>query len=486
MWILILRVAGLEPREFLVKPGDMTIGRGMGCDIVISDPSASREHAMITYDEKGDAATLHDLESTNGTYINQSKVEAPYRLLTDDRIRIGSSLIIAKRYESGKPIKESSGSATYTRDLLLQAVDYHAVLMYEVAQQLNSVVEIDEALRKVSTLMKIAMGADQCVVVLAKQFYELKQIEIPTSIARRVINSKTAIIVPDSPEKGVDTRSSDSAMLLNVHSALCVPVILNNSLVGIIYLDKRKEKTRKFDRDDLHLAIAISHQAALTIHRMNLMEQLREELKVRQVLQRFVSPRETEYLLKDVVSIGQLPGLSNESASVLFTDIVNSTGLAEKLGPVNFGQMLDTFYLMLTEIVFKYQGIIRYQGDGVIATFLSQGDLAKTAKIAIQAGLEILKYVAMSPDRFDVGVTINSGEVVAGYVGNAERVEFTVLGDIVNVAHGMQQSARPNRLVIGKGTVESLQIWKSKNIRQLEPIQVKNRSGLVEIFEIVW
>ena len=485
MWILILRVAGLEPLEFFVKPGDTTIGRGTGCDIVISDPSASREHAMITYDEIGDVATLHDLESTNGTYINQSKVEAPYRLLADDRIRIGSSLIISKRFDSGEPIKEPSGSATYTRDLLLQAVDYHAVLMYEVAQQLNSVVEIDEALRKVSTLMKIAMGADQCIVVLAKQFDELTEIEIPTSIAKKVIYSKTAIISPDSSEGGADSRSSDSALLLRVHSALCVPVVLNNDLVGIIYLDKRKEKTRKFDRDDLHLAIAISHQAALTIHRMNLMEQLREELKVRQVLQRFVSPKETEYLLKDVVTVGQLPGLSNESASVLFTDIVNSTGLAEKLGPTKFGEMLDTFYLMLTEIVFKYQGIIRYQGDGVIATFLSQGDLAHTAKIAVQAGLEILKYVASSPESFDIGVTINSGEVVAGYVGNAERVEFTVLGDIVNVAHGMQQYARPNRLVIGKGTVDNLNIGRSKNIRQLEPIQVKNRQEQVEIFEIV-
>ena len=246
MWILILRVAGLEPREFLVKPGDTTIGRGMGCDIVISDPSASREHAMITYDELGEIATVHDLESTNGTYINQSKIEAPYRLLADDRIRIGSSLIIAKRFESGEPINEPLASATYTRDLLLQAVDYHAVLMYEVAQQLNSVVEIDEALRKVSTLMKIAMGADQCIVVLAKQFDALKQNEIPTSIARRVINSKTAIIIPDSSEKVSDTKVSDSAFLLHVHSALCVPVVLNNDLVGIIYLDKRKEKTRKY------------------------------------------------------------------------------------------------------------------------------------------------------------------------------------------------------------------------------------------------
>jgi len=485
MWILILRVAGVEPREFLLKSGNTTIGRGHDSGVVISDPSASREHALIIYDDKDDIATIHDLESTKGTYVNQGKLEAPYRLSPEDRIRIGSSLIVAKQFESGKPVKESASAATYTRDLLLQAVDYHAVLMYEVAQQLNSVVEIDDALRKVSTLMKIAMGADKCVVVLARQFDDLSEIEIPTTIAQKVIRSKTAIISPDASEKNEADRKSDSAMLMQVHSALCVPVVLNNDLVGIIYLDKRKPKARKFDRDDLHLAIAISHQAALTIHRMNLMEQLREELKIRQILQRFVSPQETEFLLKDVMTVGQLPGLSNETATILFTDIANSSGLAENLGPSKFGDLLDKFYLVLTEIVFKYQGIIRYQGDGVMATFLSQGDQARTSKIAVQAGIEILEYIESSPEKFDIGVTINSGDVVAGYVGNAERVEFTVLGDPVNVAHGMQKYARPNRLLVGRETVSNLGISDSGRIRPLEPIQVKNRQELVQIFEVI-
>ncbi len=185
------------------------------------------------------------------------------------------------------------------------------------------------------------------------------------------------------------------------------------------------------------------------------------------------------------MNVGHLPGLSNETASVLFTDIVDSTGLAERLGPIRFGELLDKFYQVLTEIIFEYQGIIRYQGDGVLATFLSQGNFAHTAEVAIKAGLDILKYIEFSPERFDVGVTINTGEVMAGYVGNAERVEFTVLGDIVNVAHGMQKYARPNRLVVSRGTVDVLDIGNSKHICPLEPIQMKNRQELVEIFEIL-
>jgi len=484
MWKLIFRVAGQAPKEFLLKPGNTTIGRGRDVGIHIGDLSASREHALINVDEENNVATIRDLESTNGTYVNQGLLEALHQLQNGERIRIGSTLIVVKNLALEDSVKKPSNEVKYTRELLLQAVDYHAVLMYEVAEQLNNVVDLDEALQKLSSLMKTAMGADKCVVVLAKQFDSLSEIEIPTTIALKVIQSKIAIITPDHSGKDGVKRKSGSALLMRVQSALCVPVMLKDDLVGIIYLDKRKASARKFDRDDLNLAIAISHQAALTIHRMNLMEQLHEESKIQQVLKRFVSPQETDVLLKNFMLDGQLPGLSNGYATILFADLVNSTGLAEKLGPIKFGELLDKYYSELTEIIFRNKGIVRYYGDGVLATFLSEEDLEQSSKIAVRAGFEIQSYSEKAPDNFNVIVTITSGEVVAGYVGNAERVEFTVLGDPVNVAYGMQKFARPNCLLVGKEVIDTLGIHGSKKIHPLEPIKVKKRRRLVEVFEI--
>ena len=484
MWLLILRIAGHEPQELIIKNRSTSIGRDPGCDVFINDPASSREHALITYSEKEQIINLYDLESTNGTYVNQQKLEAPYRLRSGDRIRIGSSLIVAQRYGKSEQYNSAPNHASYTRELLSQAVDYHTALMYEVAQQLNKVVDIEGGLRKISTLMKIAMGAEKCEVILASQFGHLQELPLPISITQQMFDTKAAVLFPN----GTGNLNSNIVKypdLQQVKSALCVPVLLEKKIVAMIYLDKEQSSARNFDLDDMHLVVAISHHTALTIHRMNLMEQLSEETKIRQTLLRFVSPQETEYLLKDGLSIGQLPGLSKQSATILFADITASTRLAEKLGAQNFGKLLNQFYLDVTNIVFKYNGIVRYLGDGVMAIFLNQGANSMVSKVAVNTGLEILHYVKTSQLPATIGVTVKSGEVVVGYVGNEERVEFTVLGDVVNVAHGMQSYARPNKLIVGSEIIESIQFNKNYSLKSLKPIKLEHRKRLVEVYEIL-
>lgn len=484
MWLVVLRIAGAESKEYVLQPGSTNIGRDQDNDIFINDPASSREHALITYNDKEEIVTLYDLESTNGTFVNQQKLSAPYRLKSGDRIRIGSSLLVIKKYAKNGDKQSGRDHSSYTRELLSQAVDYHTALMYEVAQKLNEVADIPDALRKVSALMEVAMGAEKCEIVQAANFDNLEDFQIPAFIAQQMLDTKSGIVFPDRSKKY--SSDQDTTMQTGrIRSALCVPVILEKEIIALIYLEKAKVESRDFDRDDLHLVVAISHQIALTVNRMNLIEQLSEETKIRQTLLRFVSPQETEFLLKDGLSVGQLPGLSNQSATILFADISSSTRLAEKLGAQEFGEILNKFYLDVTEIIFKFNGIVRYLGDGVMAIFLSRGAKSLNSKVAINTGLEILRYIEASQIPVTIGVTIKSGEVVVGYVGNADRVEFTVLGDSVNVAHGMQSYARPNRLIVGAEIVESIQGAKEYNIREIPPIKLKNRNGLVEVFEIL-
>jgi adenylate cyclase len=484
MWVLILRIAGLEPKEYNIKPGSTTIGRDQSCDVFINDPGSSREHALITYNDQEEIVSLYDLESTNGTFVNQQKMDAPYRLRNGDRIRIGSSLLIVKRYMENDRNQAGMNHESYTRELLSQAVDYHSALMYEVAQQLCEIVDINTGLRKIVSLMKIAMGADNCEIIMETQFSRLQDFQIPELIVQEMLATKTAILFPDGSKEWLSVADEDLESRA-IRSAICVPLLLNKDIIGLIYLDKVQPKARNFDGNDIHLAVAISHQTALTIQRMNLMEQLSEETKIRQTLLRFVSPQETEYLLKDVLSIGQLPGLSRRSATILFADIAESTRLAEKLGAQKFGEILNQFYLDVTNIIFKYNGIVRYLGDGVMAIFLTQGETSTISRVAVSTGLEILRYVETSKIPVTIGVTIKSGEVVVGYVGNDERVEFTVLGDAVNVAHGMQSYARPNKLLVGPEIVDFIKLNKNYHLRPLAPIRIKHREGLVEVYEVL-
>ncbi|MBI5053532.1 MAG: adenylate/guanylate cyclase domain-containing protein, partial [Chloroflexi bacterium] len=212
------------------------------------------------------------------------------------------------------------------------------------------------------------------------------------------------------------------------------------------------------------------------------------EQQARNLLLRFLSPREAEFLLKDYLQSGSLPPLTARRLTVLFADIVDSTGLAERLGAEGFGELLSRYYQEMTAIIFEFGGMLdKYMGDGLIAVFGMNPSQTEPEIQAVSAGLKMLDQLKNnrreSGANIEVGVGINTGLVVAGYVGTAERVEFTVLGDAVNVAHRLETLARPNRLVIGPMTAAS--VADRFIIRRLGGLEVKGRSQVVQAHEVL-
>lgn len=210
--------------------------------------------------------------------------------------------------------------------------------------------------------------------------------------------------------------------------------------------------------------------------------------EVRNLLLRFLSPREAEFLLKDYLQSGSLPPLTARKLTVLFADIVDSTGLAERLGTEGFGELLSRYYQEMTAIVFEFGGMLdKYMGDGLMAVFGMNPSQTEPEVQAVSAGLKMLKrlktHLRENGTSVEIGVGINTGLVVAGYVGTAERVEFTVLGDPVNVAHRLEALARPNRLVIGPMTAAC--VADRFNIRRLGGVEVKGRSQVVQAHEVL-
>lgn len=489
MWIVIMRSPWGEPAEFTLKPGKTTIGRSPDNDITVPDQSASRSHAELYYDQAARTLAISDLGSTNGTFVHRERISKPHPLESGDVIRIGEHVLTAHFHDpNAAPIrKDGLSTQPLTRDLVLEALDHHAVLLYKVARQLNTVLEVDTALREVSNLIRVSMGADKCEVILAGQFSELSELGFPTSIARMAIDQRTAIIVPQMPPDA-EKRFGKSALLMRLRSALCVPVVAGDDLLGLIYMYKTDPEARPFDENDLHLAVAISHQAALTIQRTELIKSVQKEQQVRTLLQRFLSPPEAEYIMRDYARTGHLPGLTERRLTVLFADIMDSTGLAEQMGAKRFGELLSKYYHEMTNLIFQHGGVLdKYLGDGLMAVFGMNEAQSDPEMYAIRAGLTMLDRLdymnSRSPDRISVGIGINTGLVVAGYVGTDERVEFTVLGDTVNVAYMLEAHARPNRIVIGPGTTGA--VAGLFNLKRVGPVDVKGRTRPVQAHEVL-
>ena len=485
MWLLTIRVPGKEPQKYTLKPGGNTIGRHPNNDIVIAEPSASRQHARIDYNRSTDTALLQDLSSTNGTYINRRRLSYTYRLQHLDMIRIGSSTINVVIRGTDEPLDTVRGPQKFTRERLLEALDHHTVLMYQISERLNTVMNLSECLDEIAFLMKQAMGADKCKVILKEQFDQMEDFGFPSTLAQSAINEKSAVVIPDMAQSDA-AQDSESATLLKIRSALCVPIMAENDVIGLIYMYKSKPDSRPFTNTDLQVAIAISHQAALTIQRVNLLNKVQQEQSLRQMFQRFVSPQEVDYVLRDYDLHGTLPGLKERKISVIFADIADSTGLAEAMGAQGFGKLLNNYYLAITDIIFEHNGVVRYQGDGVMSVFGMSDEGQDHKKRAVESALAILERIKSISSEFDqpfkLRLSVMAGRAVVGYVGTSERVEFTVLGDLVNVAKGMNPFAGSNKIVVGEEIYKA--VSDQYKMKKLDSIIVKGRKGTVKIYEV--
>lgn len=493
MWIVTIRSPKGEPREYVLKPGKTIIGRKSDSDIPLPDESASRAHAEIMLDPTDQHIIISDAGSTNGTFVNRERLVQPRRVGPEDQVRIGQHVLTVTRRDTEPKLNSANtlpGTQPLTRDLLLESLDHHAVLMYEVSSRLNTVIDLETALREVSDLMRVAMGADKCQVILSERFSLLHDLGFPISIARMALDQRSAVIIPDAQ---ADPQLGKSTLLMRIRSAMCVPVMSGEKVMALIYVYKTRPLARPFDQSDLQLAVAISHQASLTIQRTRLLEHVRKEQRIRQLLQRFLSPPEAEYLLQDYLKTGSLPSLSEKAVTVVFADLVDSTGLAERIGAKRFSEILSRYYQQMTDVVFEHGGLLnKYLGDGIMAVFGVTSQQPEAENRAIQASLEMLQRLESiriaEGEHVDMGVGINSGMTMAGYVGTDERVEFTVLGDVVNVANRLQALARPNRVVIGPHTFEQVTEKAESHgyrLQSIGQVEVRGRIQAIEAFEVL-
>jgi diguanylate cyclase (GGDEF)-like protein len=273
-WLLTIRSPWHEPREYFVPPGKALLGRKPDNQVVISDESASRVHAEIQYDPETGSLTIHDLGSTNGTYVNRDRIEGPQPLKTEDQIRIGQhTLTVGRREQTDGQTTTGRlpGTQPLTRDLVLESVDQHAVVLYEVTLRLNTIIDLDTALKEVSNLARTALGADRCEVVPASRFDRLDDLGFPASLAQQAINQRAVVFVPDL-SNDMDTVIGQGSQLLHIRSVLCVPGLAGEEVVALTYAYRANPSSKPFDQQDVQLAVAVSHQSALTIQRSLLLE----------------------------------------------------------------------------------------------------------------------------------------------------------------------------------------------------------------------
>ncbi|HEY7168044.1 MAG TPA: adenylate/guanylate cyclase domain-containing protein [Candidatus Binatia bacterium] len=217
---------------------------------------------------------------------------------------------------------------------------------------------------------------------------------------------------------------------------------------------------------------------------------LREKEMIKQAFTRYVAREVVDQILKDPEQIA-LTGERRE-VSVLFCDIRGFTPVSERLTPEQVVAMLNEFYTLMIDVVFKHEGTLdKFLGDAIMAVFgapLPQEDHAVRAirtAIAMQAGIRELsaRRAQEGKEPIAVGIGVSAGEAIAGSVGTENRMEYTVIGDRVNLAARLEANASPGQILISQWTYEKVD--KLVNARSLGYFKVKGKEEEVEVYEVL-
>jgi adenylate cyclase len=314
---------------------------------------------------------------------------------------------------------------------------------------------------------------------------DAKDIPISRTITSQVVNDKVSIITSDALQ---DPRFMQGLSIVqyNIRSALCVPLWEEKRVYGALYLDNLA-KSYAFTKEDLELMTAIANLIAIRIKQEETQERLRKEEMLRTNLSKYHSPDVVNMLMTKGGDVGL--EVSEREVSVIFIDVEASTRLAETQTASEVAHLLNEFFLMATNAVFEHKGHVnKFIGDEVMAIFNAPLDMQNHAVAAVRACVSMLealkKFNEANPARkFNVRCAVNSGPAVAGNVGTPTRMEYTVLGDTVNVASRLSKFPQVNSVVVGARTFELVKdVFKAKDLGETV---LKGKEKALRAFEII-
>ncbi len=484
--------------------GTLTFGRSSDNDIVLRDFSISRYHARIEIDNG--IARIIDLDSTNGVKINETMV-ASGPLAAGDLLTIGSFTLLV---EDSADTQAGMSSVTYLRPLSEFNEDYGLEgrsasapdvggrervfeVLARVGKTLIEVGDLEPVLDQVMDVVFEQLLVDRGFIVLLDDEGEPQverirnresidgDLEVPISrtILDMVTRQKVAILTHDAQ---ADQRfeSGRSIRIHQIRSAMCAPLWLRERVIGVIYVDSPLH-VGSFSAGDLDLLTALSNFAAVGIERARLNERIQSERAARDRLERYHSPAVIEAVLGGIEH--DEPSVTLRETSIMFADIVGFTARCEILPPEEVAAFLNQFFSLAADAIFEFGGTLdKFIGDAVMAFFgapLPQEDHAERAvraALAITRSLEAWNRdrVAAGSDPIEIRIAIHSGPVVVGDIGSETRVDYTVLGNTVNIAARLEEFVTtPGAIVVGETTYAAI-----KDLFAVEPLGEVSLKGL--------
>ncbi len=242
---------------------------------------------------------------------------------------------------------------------------------------------------------------------------------------------------------------------------------LRFALVGGEFLPRLINSIKEVSRGhlDVDLPIPKSKEWAELANAFNhMLAGLQERDRMRHSLGRIMDPKIAEILIKENPKLGG----RQRKATILFCDIRNYTPLCEQLSPVELQEFLNEYWKDTVEIIMEQEGTIdKFHGDGVCVVFGAPTLHTDDALRAVRTAWRLVQNVELMNKRreeqrkipIQIGIGIHTGEVIAGHIGSERRMDYTVVGDAVNVAARIEELNKKfgTKILISDGVYEKVE-----------------------------
>jgi len=515
----------------------ITIGRGSANDLVLNDPSVSRFHAVLKK-SANDEVFIADRGSTNGVLVEGLRIAAETPIASGAKVKIGiydlkleamreasrDAALVVQKAEipsalrdvlAGKAMPQQTrpsivvGDNAALRDQLskLSKENFLLRMLFDAGKVLavhrtvpalvGEVLQLTFRIEGVQRGSIMFVGPNGEITEQSEVRYrtppkdEQPQITFSRAILQRIMQEREPILVTDL---SADDRfiGSESIKVSGMQSAMCAPLVSPNTgtVLGVLYVDNLS-KSSAFSQEELNVFAVVATQSAAAIENVMAHKRIAEQEVQRQALSRFLAPEVVELIASNPEGV-RLGG-ANKKVTVLFCDIRGFTSMSETMQPEKVVEILNEYFSRVTDVIFDHGGTLdKYIGDAAMAIFGAPFSKGNDASNAVDAAISIQSMISeLNRDAADrghpelkIGVGINTGVVTAGNIGSTKRLDYTVIGDAVNLASRLCGQAKAGQILVSESTAAEL--GQSFTMSDLPPVTVKGKSQPIKIAAVEW
>lgn len=487
-FILTVAKEGGVKRRLDLPAGVYVIGRSSSCDVVTNGRHVSRRHAKVTLEDDG--LVVEDIGSTVGTFVDGEVLKEAKRFEYPREFQVGSVVMRAERQEQAAsswetwtlpPEREVSITATLDAsvrgELPVQGMAARVTRRLEMLYDLPLKFAAETDLKGLSTLiltqvMKLIPGAKRGALLVTDPDTDVLALRasvpaddppVSRTLIRRAAEEQQGFIWSEDSGDGNDL----SASIINLHirTGMYAPMLWRGRTVGVLCVDNPRHSA-VFGQEDLQFLIFVANYAAAAIANQQLQHDIEQNNRTLQHLLANFSPKLRGKLLQKSREGKLQPGGEKSDVTILMSDLRGFTRTSAAMDAEEVVEMLNDYFSVLADIIFQHDGTIdKFVGDAILAVFGSPEPDERHEHNAVRCAMAMRDQIPLINKRrtsaglptCQLGIGVHTGEVLHGFIGAAERLEFTVIGDTVNKACRYCDGTGAGEILIGPRTMAAVQ-----------------------------